>query len=169
MIGFRTLAVIIASAAASCLVAAPVRAQSALFLQEGRAGEVVWVGGGTSGAEIEALAARESEFGLKLVFTLLEGNWLAGVDVTVRDAAGTVVLEQRDTGPVLLARLPRGRYTVTAVSDGRSQARAVSVGPRLRTEYLRWPSLPDRDFPIPPDRPEPGERVKARVTPQGMR
>jgi hypothetical protein len=167
MTRIRTLAAV-AAAAASCFIG-PVLAQGPLFLQQGRAGEVAWVAGGTSAAEIDALAAREQDHSLKLVFTLLEGNWLAGVDVTVRDAKGAVVLEQRDTGPVLLARLPRGRYTVVAVSEGRSQTRPVTIGDRMRTEYLRWPSLPERDFPLPPERPEPGESAKARPAAKSAR
>ncbi|MCE2948347.1 MAG: T9SS type A sorting domain-containing protein [bacterium] len=139
----------IASAAlAGVLAAGSVAAQPQVTLQQGKSGQVSWVAGGTHTAEIDALAEQEKGHALKLIFTLTAGNYLAGVDVTVRDAKGTVVLEQADTGPVLLAKLPPGAYTVTATSEGREQVRKVQVGKGLRTEYLRWPAT-DKDFALP--------------------
>lgn len=126
-------------------------AQAQSNLQQGKSGAVSWVAGGISAGQIDALAAREKEHTLKLVFTLNAGNYLAGVDVVVRDAKGTAVLEQSNTGPVLLAQLPRGSYTVSATSEGRTQTRKVQVGDRLRTEYMRWAASKD-DFVLPPAR-----------------
>jgi len=131
------------------LAAGNVAAQATVTLQEGKSGQVSWVAGGTRTAEIDALAAQEKGYSLKLVFTLTAGNYLAGVDVKVRDVKGSVVLEQADTGPVLLARLPPGAYTVTATSEGREQVRKVQVGKGLRTEYMRWPAT-ENDFVLPP-------------------
>ena len=65
-----------------------------------------------------------------------------------RAAKGTVVLDQADTGPVLLAKLPPGAYTVTATSEGRQQVRKVQIGTGMRTAYLRWPAT-DKDFALP--------------------
>ena len=128
--------------------AGPLQAQ--IYLHDGASDKVNWVGGGTSTGEIDALKAQEDRFRLKLMFTLNEGNYLAGVNVTVRSAAGTTVMEQNDTGPVLLVNLPAGTYTVTATSEGRTQKRTVQIGDRLRTEYMRWPALQGKDFaPVP--------------------
>jgi hypothetical protein len=126
------------------LFVGPVDAQT--YLREGSVGRVNWVGGGTSTGEIDLLKAQENKFNLKLVFTLMEGNYLAGVNVAVRDASGAPVMQQSDTGPVLLLNLPRGAFTVTATSDGRTQTRNVQVGDRLRTEYMRWPAEQGKDF-----------------------
>lgn len=130
------------------LAAAGAFAQSQVTLQQGQSGQVSWVAGGTRTAEIDALAAQEKGHSLKLILTLTAGNYLAGVDVKVRDAKGTVVLDQADTGPVLLAKLPPGAYTVTAISEGRQQVRKVQIGTGMRTEYLRWPAT-DKDFALP--------------------
>lgn len=135
----------------AALAAGSIAAQPQVTLQQGKSGQVSWVAGGTRSAEIEALAAQEKGHSLKLVFTLTAGNYLAGVDVKVRDARGTVVLDQADTGPVLLAMLPAGTYTVTATSEGREQVRKVQVGKGMRTEYLRWPAT-ENDFALPPSR-----------------
>jgi hypothetical protein len=130
------------------LAAVGAMAQLQVTLQQGKSGQVSWVGGGTSTAEVDALAALEKGHALKMIFTLTAGNYLAGVNVKVRDAKGVVVLDQADTGPLLLAKLPPGAYTVSATSEGREQVRKVQIGTGMRTEYLRWPAT-DKDFALP--------------------
>lgn len=44
--------------------------------------------------------------------------------------------------------MPPGSYIVEATCNGRTQSRNVKVGPRPRTEYLRWPGNPETDFPV---------------------
>jgi len=130
------------------LAAVGAMAQLQVTLQQGKSGQGSWVAGGTSTAEVDALAALEKGHALKMIFTLTAGNYLAGVNVKVRDAKGVVVLDQADTGPVLLAKLPPGAYTVSAISEGREQVRKVQIGTGMRTEYLRWPAT-DKDFALP--------------------
>lgn len=114
-----------------------------------RAGEVEVVGGGIGTDEQQSLIAREKEFNLKLVFTLVQGNYVADVNVVVRDARGETIVERQGEGPLLLARLPAGDYTVTATHDGRTLTRKVKLSAsRLRTEYLRWPADPKEDLPV---------------------
>lgn len=92
--------------------------------------------------------ARE-RFNLKLVFSLNEGNYIADVNVAVKDSRGRTVVEEMADGPYLLAKIPPGRYTVTATYDGKTVTRTMQVGDRLRTAYLRWPSNPATDFLVP--------------------
>ena len=114
-----------------------------------RAGEVEVVAGGIGEAELAALAAREKEFNLKLVFSLIQGNYVADVDVTVSDARGAKVIERSANGPFLLARLPAGEYSATATRGGRTISRKFKVtAGRLRTEHLRWPADPEQDLPV---------------------
>ena len=113
---------------------------------------VSFISGGVGIGSMERLAAREKEFNLKLVFTVVEGNYLADVGVTVKDATGKTVIEQVADGPFFMAKLPAGAYSVTAVYEGKAQTRKVAVrDDRLRTEYMRWPSKPGVDFPLPPE------------------
>jgi hypothetical protein len=110
---------------------------------------VPFASGGVGADEMQRLKAREKEFNLKLVFTLVEGNYLSDVAVVVKDAAGKPVLTAQAPGPILLAKLARGSYTVDATYEGRTLTRNLKVGDRLHTEYLRWPSNPQTDFPGP--------------------
>ncbi len=113
-------------------------------------GDVAHVSGGIGIAEQQALKAREKEFNLKLVFTLVEGNYVSDVRITVRDAKGRTMIEHTAGGPFFMARLPAGSYTVNAAFRNKTVTREVKVGERLRTEYLRWPSDPQIDYPLPP-------------------
>jgi hypothetical protein len=108
-----------------------------------------YLASGVGADEIERLRAREKEFNLKLVFTLVEGNYVSDVAVIVKDKAGNPVLVVFSPGPVVLAKLPPGSYVVEATYESNMQTRKVDVRERLRTEYVRWPSNPATDFPGP--------------------
>jgi len=113
------------------------------------AGDVSYISGGIGVAEQEYLVGRQSEFNLKLVFTLMEGNYVADVKVQLKDGSGKALLEHTAPGPFFMARLPAGHYQVSATYEGKTVTRDVRVGEnRLRTEYLRWPANPKTDFPI---------------------
>lgn len=107
---------------------------------------VAFVAGGIGIKEQERLNAVAGKFNLKLVFTLHEGNYIADVNVVVKDENGRTVLTERADGPFLMAKLPAGRYTVEATYQGKTVTRTMSVRENgLRTAYLRWPSNPKTD------------------------
>jgi hypothetical protein len=107
------------------------------------------VTGGIGTDEMQRLKAQEKDFNLKLVFTLVEGNYLSDVAVTIKDINGKPLLNLNAQGPLVLAKLPRGAYVVHATYEGKEQIRKVSVAERLRTEYFRWSGNPETDFPGP--------------------
>lgn len=112
-------------------------------------GGVSFVTGGIGVEAQERLNSRADDFNLKLVFTLEEGNYIADVDVAVRDSSGRTVIEETADGPLFLAKLPAGQYKISATYDGKTRTRGVRVGEQgLRTAYLRWPSDPSTDFII---------------------
>ena len=110
---------------------------------------VGYVAGGIGADDVERMKARESEFNVKLVFTLVEGNFVSDVAVVIKDRERNPVLVAFAPGPLLLARLPRGSYLVEATYGTSTLTRRLDVADRLRTEYLRWPSDPATDFPGP--------------------
>jgi hypothetical protein len=97
----------------------------------------------------ETASALERGYNLKLVFTLVEGNYVSDVAVVVKDRAGIPVLVVFAPGPLVLAKLPRGSYVVEATYGSSTLTRRVDVRDRMRTEYVRWPSDPETDFPGP--------------------
>lgn len=110
---------------------------------------VEYLSGGVGIDAQDRINERAKEFNLKLVFTLTEGNYVADVGVAVRDSKGRTVVEDTAEGPFFLAKLPAGQYTVAATYEGRTVTRKLQVGKGLRTEYLRWPSNPETDSPLP--------------------
>lgn len=108
---------------------------------------VAYVSGGVGEDSKERLNSMAREYNTKLVFVLNEGNYLASVPVKITDSRGRVVIEDVSEGPIFMAKLPAGTYTVTATNDGKTQTRKITVGSGLRTEHLRWPANPATDNP----------------------
>ena len=113
---------------------------------------VSFVSGGVALDSRERLQAQEKEFNLKLVFTLVEGNYVSDVGVTVKGAGGQTLIEHRTDGPLFMARLPAGSYSVAVAYEGNAQNRMVKVGGGLRTEHFRWRSNPQTDSTLPPEK-----------------
>jgi hypothetical protein len=113
-----------------------------------RAGDVTYIAGGIGETEQEQMIVREKEFNLKLVFSLVQGNYVADVDVVVSGPKGGKVVETFVRGPIFMTKLPAGEYSVAATYEGKTVTRKVAVtNGRLRTEYFRWPAGPE-DTPV---------------------
>lgn len=131
---------------ALCLGVAQTPAISAGSASPAATGSISHISGGIGEGEQQQLLARQHDYNLKLVFTLNEGNYIADVNVAVKDKAGKTVLEDVSGGPFFLARLPAGQYSVVATYDGKAVTRKVSVGGGLHTEQFRWAANPQVDF-----------------------
>jgi hypothetical protein len=98
---------------------------------------------GGVGIESEAqLRAREKDFNTKFVFTAREGDWVADVALKVISANGAALIDQTIAAPILLARLPAGRYTAKMTYQGQMQTRKFRVGNNLakslQTIHAGW-------------------------------
>lgn len=94
--------------------------------------------GGVGLDESEALRGARGH-ALQLLFTDMDGAYLAGVEVRIEDAGGTVRAQAR-CGPVALLHVTEGgRYRVRAVSAGvaRSAEFTLTPGAEVRA-VLRW-------------------------------
>ena len=131
---------------ALCLGVAQIPAFSAGSESPAATGSIPHVSGGIGEGEQQQLLARQRDYNLKLVFTLNEGNYIADVNVAVKDKAGKTVLEDVSGGPFFLAKLPAGQYSVIATYDGKAVTRKVSVGGGLHTEQFRWAANPQVDY-----------------------
>ena len=120
----------------AALVAASVFSGTALAIPiqnlppEETQGAVTYRTGGIGQSEAAAMQQAEKNYPLSLEFAERAGpkNWfLANVEVTIKDQHGNPALRTFADGPYLLARLPDGRYTVTATDNGRSETRQITV------------------------------------------
>ncbi|SCU75724.1 conserved exported hypothetical protein [Cupriavidus necator] len=99
-------------------------------------GPVSYVCGGVAEDERQALAAKEKDFNMGILFTQgANGEFLSDVAVRlVRDEQE--VASFRAAGPRCLIRAPEGSYNIEASYKG--QAKSIKVSTGTRNAQLRW-------------------------------
>jgi len=109
------------------------------FSLEARAADVPYISGGAGADAREELLAKEKEYNLKIITAEKSGDYLSGVKVVIESARKELVLDTTMEGPILLARLAPGTYTVRATSDGQTLTRTVTIPAQgLRQADFRW-------------------------------
>lgn len=88
---------------------------------------ITYLSGGIGVDERDALRARAIDYNLRLSFAEKTGHYLSDVEVVIRDATGTTVLEAVSQGPWFFVKLPVGRYTVMATAIGKTYQQGASV------------------------------------------
>lgn len=69
-----------------------------------------------------------------------DGSYLSNVDVKILQKAGKQVLATVTEGPVLLADLPAGTYSLMATAEGKTLNERFSLTKgQHRRIVLRWP------------------------------
>lgn len=87
-----------------------------------------------------AITAQEKSFDLKLLLVGQSGSYLSDVRITITDQHDKGVLLTSSEGPVLLANLPTGTYTIKAQKNGQALEQKISVTRgKLSTTYFRFP------------------------------
>ena len=121
----------IASALGLALLAAlPARASTNpdLLPPTLKSGLVTYMSGGISREQQFAMERDSAQFPLELHFLASGPAYaLAYVPVTIRDQSGRVVLDTSADGPLLLADLPDGQYTVSARYNGQTETLAGTI------------------------------------------
>jgi len=104
-------------------------------------GEVTFVSGGVGGDERNAMQAIRADYNLSLLFSVQgSGEYLSDVKVSITDSKGNTFLETVSDGPMLLASLKPGHYTVTADLDGQvAHKKAAVVGNKRTSLSFIWP------------------------------
>jgi hypothetical protein len=96
-------------------------------------GSVTYVSGGIGKDESDAMKQAASRYSLAIEMASPaspRAQYVADVKIDIRDQRGATVLSTISDGPILLANLPPGRYTVNAARNGASQQRNIVVGSR---------------------------------------
>lgn len=106
------------------------------------------VTGGVGMADRQALDYFEDEYNLKLVFTGEGGMYLSNVAVNIVDAQGNPALSATTEGPMLLANLKPGTYTVYANAEGFEKTQKVTIGESLKTLQVGFPVKDEYDFSL---------------------
>ena len=102
-------------------------------------GSVTYVSGGIGKDESDAMKQAASRYSLAIEMASPAGpraEYVADVKIDIRDQRGTTVLNTISDGPILLANLPPGRYTVNATKNGASQQRDIVIGSGARPRVM---------------------------------
>jgi hypothetical protein len=129
LLGLVVLSAFAASALADEGVLPPERSQ----------GSVTYVSGGIGKDESDAMKQAASRYSLAIEMASPaspRAQYVADVKIEIRDQRGTTVLSTTSDGPILLANLPPGRYTVNATKNGASQQRSIVVGSGARPRVM---------------------------------
>jgi len=93
---------------------------------------VAYVNGGIGTDEADELRIEARKYPLELSFARRgdgqRAEFVADVHLQILDAEGRVVVDRPSQGPIFLARLPDGHYTISAEFQGRTQTRRVALG-----------------------------------------
>jgi hypothetical protein len=107
-------------------------------------GGVTYVSGGIGQEESQAFEAAVAQYPLALEFAIKHTprrEYTANVHVVVTDTQGVPVLDTYSDGPFLLAKLPEGRYTVSAERHQQTLTRTVHVANHKPTHVMfLWPA-----------------------------
>jgi hypothetical protein len=112
-------------------LAAAVQADEGSLPPERSQGSVTYVSGGIGKDESDAMKQAASRYSLAIELASPaspRAQYVADVKIDIRDQRGATVLSTISDGPILLAKLPPGRYTVNAAKNGASQQRNIVIG-----------------------------------------
>jgi len=132
---------VVAALAATASFASIPPAYQAHLPPERMIGDVPFITGGRTPQEEAAVKRAAQEWPLEIVFDERDGSkdkTLENMPVTVTDASGRVVFDGIASGPVMLLKLPKGRYTVTTKWDAWEFSRPVTLGDDRERVVFDW-------------------------------
>jgi hypothetical protein len=107
-------------------------------------GEITYISGGVGQSEADAIKHVAKYYSLELEFLRRarpKDEYLSDVKVRIKDVGGKMVLNVTSDGPFLLAKMPAGKYTVSAEHNGRIENREVQIAAREhRRVVFEWQS-----------------------------
>ena len=115
---------------------------TAAFAQEATAPLPTWTGG-IGQVERDLIQEKQNDYTLKIIFTGDAGMYVAGVRVVIKDKDGAEVVNTITQGPVLLADLPAGRYSVETNAEGNEKNFKVNLHSKLTTQHVRYATIKD--------------------------
>ena len=88
------------------------------------------------------MKAEAGNYPLSLVFSAGKDNeYLADVRIAIKDKAGKEVLNAVSDGPIMLVKVPAGRYSIAAERNGKILHHTVRVNQKGDKQVnFHWPS-----------------------------
>jgi hypothetical protein len=102
-----------------------------------------FINGGVTKDEADLMRQEAPRYPLQITLarrgeTPGHNDFVAEAQLRILDSGGRVVVERGDTGPIFLATLPDGTYTVEAVYAGQTKSQRVQIsgGRHQQVEFL---------------------------------
>jgi hypothetical protein len=109
--------------------AAPLAAAQDAAVPARTAGGMQYVNGGFGDDEAATIKQTAPNYSLRMQFSRQHNSeFVAGVDLAIRDQAGRTVFALPSAGPLTDVMLPPGSYQVSASYEGRTETQQISVG-----------------------------------------
>ncbi len=107
-------------------------------------GQISYLTGGVSREEANAIKHAAKYYPLELEFLLKakpQDEHLSDIKVRIKDGHDRMVLSVAANGPFLLARMPVGKYTVSAERNGKIEHRQIEIAAKEhRRVVFEWRS-----------------------------
>jgi len=104
---------------------------------------ITYLSGGIGRDEADAMKAEAKRYPLSII--LSEGRhdaYVANAKLTISGADRKMVLDAVSVGPIMLVKLPAGRYSISAMVGGETLRRTVEVSEKGGREILfHWPKI----------------------------
>ena len=94
------------------------------------------ISGGVGEEDMSHLKAVQGEYNLKFLITEKNGTFLSDIAVHIADLKGHTIVDTTTEGPVLLIKMPAGKYKVTATRHDETSTRKISVGSKGLSAYI---------------------------------
>ena len=103
---------------------------------------ITYISGGIGHDESAAMKAEAGNYPLSMVFSAGKDNeYLADVRIAIKDKAGKEVLNAVSDGPIMLVKVPAGRYSIAAERNGKILHHTVRVNQKGDKQVnFHWPS-----------------------------
>jgi len=112
--------------------------QSKELPQRVQVGPVAYITGGIGDDERDQLDAIKPEYNVYVLNASKAGEYICNTNIVIRDQHGAEILGA-SAGPIFLAKLPAGSYSLAASRESQSQIRHIKVGGiKSRSLYLIW-------------------------------
>lgn len=101
---------------------------------------ITYVSGGVGEGQAQTMKGMRKDYNLQLTFAIKgTGEYLADIKVNIQDAKGKKILETVSPGPLFYAKLPQGKYKVTAEFHGKSLTKSTNIKTSsARDLYFYW-------------------------------
>ena len=101
--------------------------------------EISHISGGIGLDDRKMFLEQSKNYNLQLSFAQQKtGEYVADVQVTIKNMKGKPILEAQSEGPLFYAKLPAGQYTIEAAYNGKMQSKKVSLKAKPKQLYFYW-------------------------------